>query len=257
MQTNNVTYANYVAANAALTKFFEPEPFDPSEVTATTTRYKLRVPGEEAHGDAIAQADAPPKTVFFVPSPSAHPWRNVREVLTAMAIAAVAASRSTETSIKAVDALLPNNTAFGELHALRQSELHRLVENIRVSSIVSYGEKLANRLGTLIEAYCDENQGRFLSADSLRGFVGFLEANPTFNYPALTVSPAGNLYAQWKSGNDKLLSIHFLPTGDARFVIFKPNPKHTGRSVHMSCSTTIDTLADAVVPHGVHEWATT
>ena len=164
-------------------------------------------------------------------------------------------SRSTVSDAGGFGASFERISAFAELDALRESSFRELIGRIRSSSALQDRDRLADRLEALLDAYKEENEGRALSPDSLRGLENFLEANPTFRRPALTATPAGNLYAQWKSGRDRLLSIHFLPTNDARFVIFKPNPRHTGRVVRISGSTTVDALADAVMPHNVLQWS--
>jgi hypothetical protein len=133
--------------------------------------------------------------------------------------------------------------------------MNAIILHIRLFSSLSYRDRLAARMEELLDAYVEENEGRTFSADSLRALINFLEGNPSFNYPVLTLTPSGNLYAQWKSGKDKLLSIHFLPTSDARYVIFKLNPKHSGRITRITGSTTVNALIDVVGPAGVAEWA--
>ena len=113
-------------------------------------------------------------------------------------------------------------------------------------------------VGDLIKrlAAVDRYEGRALSADSLHALISFLGANSVFRYPTLTATPGGDLYAQWKQGGERLLSIHFLPTDEARFVIFKPNPRHPGHTEHLAGKTTTDTLMDTIVPYGVLDWVT-
>lgn len=239
MHAEDITVANSVAANRSL-RLMEQE----------DAGYKLSMLDE--HDPAIAQTSEHSRRLFVVSSAGVSPF-SARLVVSDAAITKASATLSG--AIKASVQVVGVLTAFGERDTLRQSELKRIVQSVRASSVQTYGLKLANRLETLIEAYADENRGRLLSADSLRDLIRFLEINSTFRYPTVTVTPAGNLYAQWKRGDDKLLSIHFLPTGDARFVIFKPNPQHAGRIVRISGSATADVLADAVMPYGVQEWA--
>jgi hypothetical protein len=167
----------------------------------------------------------------------------------------IVTSISAETDIGADASPTESQSPFEELDALRMNGLQHRIDQIRLSSTLSYRDRFVARIKALLNAYAEENEGRAFSSDSLRALVNFLEENSGFNYPDLTLTPSGNMYAQWKSGKNKLLSIHFLPTSDTRFVIFKPNPKHKDRIIRISGSTTVDALLETIAPHGVMEWA--
>ncbi len=119
----------------------------------------------------------------------------------------------------------------------------------------AYRLKLAARLSELQKAVREESDGCGISAKSLDNFIKFLKAYPALRRPAISVTPELNIYATWKSGFDQLFSIHFLPDGGVRFVIFCPNNKHSGEIIRLSGAATMDVLMSVVEPHGVLKWA--
>jgi hypothetical protein len=70
------------------------------------------------------------------------------------------------------------------------------------------------------------------------------------------VTPDRNVYASWKVGTDRVFSVHFLPDGKVRFVIFYPNNKHVGDVIRVSGTATVDVVISVAAPHGILDWAT-
>jgi hypothetical protein len=130
-----------------------------------------------------------------------------------------------------------------------------LIWRVATTLPVSYREKLAVRLGGLQNALLEEqSNGRGITAGSLHHFVEFLRTNPTLRCPAVSATPEGNVYASWKSAPDRMFSIHFLPDGKVRFVIFKPNDKHPGDIIRLSGIATVDIILSTAAPHGIFAW---
>lgn len=119
-----------------------------------------------------------------------------------------------------------------------------------------YRVRLVSRLSELQKAVQEEEFGSHgISVRSLQHFVEFLEAYPRLRCPALSLTPDRNIYASWKSGSDRVFSIHFLPDGKVRFVIFLPNNKHSGEAIRLSGTATVDVIMSIAEPHGVLDWA--
>jgi len=121
---------------------------------------------------------------------------------------------------------------------------------------VQYRARLASRLRELQKAVQEEElDGGGIAVGSLHNFVELLKAHPALRYPAVSVTPDRNIYASWKSGADRVFSIHFLPDGKVRFVIFRPNDKHPGQAIRLSGTATVDVIIGVAAPHGVLAWA--
>ena len=122
---------------------------------------------------------------------------------------------------------------------------------------VRYKARLVSRLNELQKAVQEEElDGRGISAKSLQHFVELLKAYPALRCPIISVTPERNIYASWKLGSHRVFSIHFLPDGNVRFVIFCPNDKHSDETIRLSGAATLDVLMSVVEPHGVLNWAT-
>ena len=135
--------------------------------------------------------------------------------------------------------------------------VEEIIWRVGTTLSVQYRAKLTSRLSELQKAVQEEElDGRGISAKSLQHFLKLLKAYPTLRCPAVSVTPDRNIYASWKSGSDRVFSIHFLPDGKVRFVIFCPNEKHSGETIRLSGAATLDVVMSVVEPHGVLNWAT-
>ena len=93
-----------------------------------------------------------------------------------------------------------------------------------------------------------------IAAGSLRNFYYFLHLHTNLKRPAISLTPDYNIYASWRGERNRVFSVHFLPNGDVRFVIFKPNDRHPGRQIRLSGIATSDILMETVAPDGVSDW---
>lgn len=116
---------------------------------------------------------------------------------------------------------------------------------------------LAASLHDLQKAIKDEDDPAFpsISIPSLKNFLGFLKTNQKFKLPIISATPECNIYASWKHGLDHVFSVHFLANNNIRFVIFRPNSKHSDRTIRLSGTATTDVLVEIATLHGVQDWA--
>ena len=125
--------------------------------------------------------------------------------------------------------------------------LEPVFDRLQMSSIACKG-RLADRIEKLSAAFAADYEGCMLSVRALIGLVDFLEAAPATPYPDLTVTPAGDCYAEWRGPQGRLLTIEFLDSGDARYLLFRPNPKHAQIIDRLAGTTTMDALPETVAP---------
>jgi hypothetical protein len=134
--------------------------------------------------------------------------------------------------------------------------IEQIIWRIGTAFSARYGAKLAARLAELQTVVQEEEaDGSGITVESLQHFFEFLKAHPTLRCPALSVTPERNIYASWKSGANRVFSVHFLPDGNVRFVIFCPNDKHSGETIGLTGAATVDVLISVAEPHGVLSWA--
>ena len=125
--------------------------------------------------------------------------------------------------------------------------LEHVLSRLRASSIACKG-RLEERIVKLTAAFAEDYDDGALSACAFSGLVDFLEACPSSGYPDVTATPAGDVYAEWRGPHGHLLTIEFLDSGEARYLVFRPNPKHPQRIDRLNGSTTIDALSETVAP---------
>lgn len=137
-----------------------------------------------------------------------------------------------------------------------EQSVEQIIWRVQTTLPVPYRVRLASRLSELQKAVQEEeSDGRGISVGSLQHFIEFLEACPALRCPAISVTPDRNIYASWKSGSDRVFSIHFLPAGEVRFVIFRPNDRHPDQAIRLSGTATVDVIISIAAPHGVLKWA--
>jgi len=136
-----------------------------------------------------------------------------------------------------------------------EDQVQELIFRIRKLLSISYHESLANRLLTLFnDAKEEDSISLGIAAGSLRNFYNFLQLHTNLKCPTISLTPDYNIYASWRGEQNRVFSVHFLPNGDVRFVIFKPNDRHPGRQIRLSGIATSDILMETVAPDGVSDW---
>lgn len=150
-----------------------------------------------------------------------------------------------------------NEDSFTQANLLNKEEdqVQELIFQFRKSLSIRYHESLANRLLTLFNDAKEEDSASLgISVGSLRNFYNFFRLHTKLKCPTISLTPDYNIYASWRGEQNRVFSVHFLPNGDARFVIFKPNDRHPGRQIRLSGIATTDVLMETVTPDSVSDW---
>lgn len=150
-----------------------------------------------------------------------------------------------------------NEDPFTQANLLNNEEdqVQELIFQIRKSLSITYHESLANRILILFNDAKEEDPDCLgIAAESLRNFYNFFRLNTNLKRPTISLTPDYNIYASWRGEQNRVFSVHFLPNGDTRFVIFKPNDKHPERKIRLSGTATSDTLIKTVESSGVWDW---
>lgn len=168
----------------------------------------------------------------------------------------ISVSASVESHEASVETMLAAS-AFSLLDAIRADDtaIQHTLELLRNASPISYRERLAARIEQLLEAYKEDSDGRVFSSDSLRVFISFLEQAGSLRYPAVTLTPGGDLYASWKQGSSHVFSAQFLKNKQIRFVIMRPNQFAIGQTEQFSGLSTALSLPSSIEKLGVFDWA--
>ena len=150
-----------------------------------------------------------------------------------------------------------NEDPFTQTDLLNNEEdqVQELIFQIRKSLSITYHESLANRLLTLFnDAKEEDSTSLGISVGSLRNFYNLFRLHTNLKCPTISLTPDYNIYASWRGEQNRVFSVHFLPNGDARFVIFRPNNRHPGRQIRLSGIATTDVLMETVAPDSVSDW---
>jgi len=150
-----------------------------------------------------------------------------------------------------------NDDPFTQENLLNRedNQVQDLIYQIKRFAAIIHWEKVANRLITLFKDAKEEDPTSLgISVGSLRNFYNFIRLYSNLKSPTISLTPDNNIYASWRVNQKTVFSIHFLPLGDVRFVIFKPNDRHPERQIRISGTTTTDILKATVAHHGVWDW---
>jgi hypothetical protein len=137
-----------------------------------------------------------------------------------------------------------------------KERLRRQISALRAGGRLAYCERLTRRLDSLLEALEEEGEEWAEgSAESLRQMLLFLRDVPGFRCPTVTVTPSATFRAEWQAGRNQHFAIDFLPDGQARFVVFAPDPHHPDRVQRVSGIVSRADVMRVVEPYKVHRWA--
>ncbi len=136
-----------------------------------------------------------------------------------------------------------------------EDQVQELIFRIKRSIAISNRKNLANKILTLFnDAKKEDPDCLGIAAESLRNFYNFFHLHTDIKCPTISLTPDYNIYASWRGEQNRVFSVHFLPNGDVRFVIFKPNDRHPGRQIRLSGIATTDILMETVAPNAVSYW---
>lgn len=103
-----------------------------------------------------------------------------------------------------------------------------------IRAIPRIGRAIAERLIELDRQSREEDPDTGgLSPGSACCLLAFLRATSELSAPRLSLSPDGFIYASWRTGG-RTFSLHFLPTGDVKYVLFRPSPSLGARILRSS-----------------------
>lgn len=154
------------------------------------------------------------------------------------------------------DAFTQREDAFtqSDLVSTKDEQAQELILQIRKFFFIFNQESLANQLITLFNFAKEERPtSPGISVKSLSNFYDFLKLNTNIRTPNLSLSPDRNIYASWRV-EKRVFSAHFLPEGDIRFVLFKPNKRHPKRKIRVTGIATSDTLMEIIAPENLSDW---
>ena len=149
------------------------------------------------------------------------------------------------------------NSPFDELDEKLPDgdKIDRSLVAMRQNTSISFAQRLANRLRELYESVLEDPHESPISLDSLIYFINFLSETPGIKYPDVSLTPTNEIRAQWRTASNRHFAVSFSSIGDARFVIFKPNPEDPDRIDRLSGITSVGSLIRTTQHHRVLEWA--
>ena len=194
-------------------------------------------------------------------SPSDHPytgaWGDLKKIFSKRTFYKNTATVNQEQVETSATDLPEDQDSITQTTLLKKEEdqVQELIFRIKRSKSICYRKNLADRLLTLFnDAKEEEPDCLGIAVSSLRTFSIFLHLNTNLKCPAISLTPDYNIYTSWRDEQNRLLSIHFLPNMDVRFVIFKPNARHPERKIRVSGLATIDILMETLQPYGIGDW---
>ena len=136
-----------------------------------------------------------------------------------------------------------------------EEKIRRLIDYIRDKSNIQFAPELAARVEFLHQAVMEDPDETPISPKSLSNFIGFLQEALNLRSPDIVLTPSNEIRAQWRTAPNRHFAVVFLPTGEARYVIFTPNLRDPDKIDRLSGTTSVDTLMETAEPHSVLDWA--
>lgn len=129
-----------------------------------------------------------------------------------------------------------------------------LVSFIRNHVDRSFASDLAKRIEELHTLCLEEGDFQSsISVVSIGGLIELLKSADLAEAPDLVVSYSGNLCAEWYRSAKSKLSVEFLPNGQARYVVFSPDPDFQSRTDKATGVVSVKSLFRALAPFTITE----
>jgi hypothetical protein len=148
-----------------------------------------------------------------------------------------------------------DETSPGKEKIRQFKKISQIINSLVDGTNIEFAQKLADRLLSLYDAVREDPEEDLVPLGSLRNFVKFLRSTPRLKYPDVVLTPSNEVSAQWRKAPNRHFAVVFQATGEARFVIFTPNPKDAVKTDRLSGITSVEALMDVAKPHGVFDWA--
>jgi hypothetical protein len=112
-----------------------------------------------------------------------------------------------------------------------------------IRSVPRIGPAIAERLQFLDQQHQEEDpDAGGLSPGSSYAFLSFLRAFTDLKLPSISLTPDGAIYASWREPGGRTFSVHFLSTGEAKYVLFRPAPNAGAQKIRSSGSAPANML---------------
>ena len=138
--------------------------------------------------------------------------------------------------------LTPGFAEVDLVNSFASASVDKSIRYIKTSLRLPFTSQMAARISGIREMNLDEGLAD-INAISLSQLVQFLNsASSKLRRPSLMLSPDGDISARWKSGAERELYLHFLRSGEVRFVYIGPNLKHPDKKTGLSGVTSADSV---------------
>lgn len=139
-----------------------------------------------------------------------------------------------------------------EVERHKDIRLLQIIQDFREYTVLSYGQRLADRLEFLLE----EQQAEYpedweFSIQSLRGFLTFISDHPYLKYPDVCLSPDGLIMVQWRESENRDAILEFQDENEVQFVLFAPSEVGVSR---IRGTSTSDEALKTFETYGADKW---
>lgn len=143
---------------------------------------------------------------------------------------------------------------FDDLIDVYHFAIRQAIDSIRRKAQISHASRIADRLAYLREAAEEEADETRPNPNSIRRFFEFLTLHKRLRYPDLSLTPDGEIYAQWRESADRQFSLVFLPDGTIHFVLFAPNKGKPDMVVRIHGVESYRTVLENLQLYGIQQW---
>ena len=131
---------------------------------------------------------------------------------------------------------------FDQLDAKRnyREQLREITRSIGQDIGQDRAEYIVNRIEYLAEPEDDDDVLPTLA--SVGRLIQFLAINKHVANPTLSITPSGNIYAQWRVHATRKFSVEFLPNGSIYYVLFTPSQQEAEPVISISGLEFVDSV---------------
>lgn len=133
-----------------------------------------------------------------------------------------------------------------------ETKFQEIIFSFRHDLQTQIAELVADRLQQLADLADVDDVAPNL--ESLGRLFGFIAKNRNLEYPAISITPAGNMYAQWWKSAEKKFSLEFYPDGEVYFVLFQPDERSGVLINRLYGSENVETILEHLGAYHLERW---
>lgn len=149
---------------------------------------------------------------------------------------------------------IPVGSPFDELRSAKLLAAQMAIADF-TRQLQGIWPQLVARLTTIVEATAEEYpESDIPTPQTIRSCLQFFAARPDLRGPALTATPSGNIWAEWRGAEGRRAALEFLRNGSLNLIALYPDEQEPWRMASFAANVSRRDAAEQIQPQTRFAW---